>query len=256
MTTDSSPADAFEALRREVALLRRALEGLAAEQKAQPDYSGVLAGIGARIREQNAALGTMAETPALQLTPEAIGQQIMRASQQVRAEDARLLGHAKNGMMGATRQIEVVVETAKNARQQKHAQMWAAVVGFVLGVIIASTARMLIGYQPEQDQTQSNSVSRTKEKTNSTNNLSKNRDVNLTHHLLRGSEACMGLALPHSLRGFFSAHGRTNPIISGFYFTALLTSKDCRSRGERFPISIWSPTLRVIRSNAVVNGPL
>jgi hypothetical protein len=39
-----------------VALLRRALEGLAAEQKAQPDYSGVLAGIGARIKEQNAAL--------------------------------------------------------------------------------------------------------------------------------------------------------------------------------------------------------
>lgn len=58
MATDSSPADAFEALRREVALLRRALEGLAAEQKAQPDYSGVLVGIGARIREQNAALGT------------------------------------------------------------------------------------------------------------------------------------------------------------------------------------------------------
>ena len=63
MATDSSPADAFEALRREVALLRRALEGLAAEQKAQPDYSSVLAGIGTRIKEQNTMLGAMAKAP-------------------------------------------------------------------------------------------------------------------------------------------------------------------------------------------------
>ena len=142
MTTDSSPADAFEALRREVALLRRALEGLAAEQKAQPDYSGVLAGIGARIREQNAALGAMAEAPALQLTPEAMGQQILRASDQVRAEDARLLGHAQNGMTGAARQIEAALATARTAHAQQRAVRWSAILGIVIGIIVgaASTA--------------------------------------------------------------------------------------------------------------------
>lgn len=196
MATDSSPAEAFEALRREVALLRRALEGLAAEQKAQPDYSGVLAGIGTRIREQNATLGAMAEAPALQLTPEAMAQQILRASEQVRAEDARLLSLAQNGMTGAARQIEAVLATARTAQQQKRRQILAAVVGIILGVIIASTARMLIGYQPERDQTQSNSVSRTKGKTNFTNILSNKPNVNLTHHLLRGSEVCMGLVPP------------------------------------------------------------
>ncbi|WP_374594982.1 hypothetical protein [Sphingosinicella sp.] len=138
MTTDSSPADAFEALRREVALLRRALEGLAAEQKAQPDYSGVLAGIGARIREQNAALGAMANAPAVQLTPAALGQQILRASEQVRAEDARLLGHAQNGMTAAVRQIERALSTARTAHAQQRAVRWYAILGIVAGVILGA----------------------------------------------------------------------------------------------------------------------
>jgi hypothetical protein len=135
MTTDSSPADAFEALRREVALFRRALEGLAAEQKAQPDYSGVLAGIGARIKEQNAALGAMAEAPALQLTPEAMSQQIRRASEQVRAEDARLLGHAQNGMTSVARQIEAALATARTAHAQQRAVRRYAMLGVVIGLI-------------------------------------------------------------------------------------------------------------------------
>jgi hypothetical protein len=154
MTTDSSPAEAFEALRREVALLRRALEGLAAEQKAQPDYSSILAGIGARIREQNAALGAMAETPALQLTPEAIGQQIMRASQQVRAEDARLLGHAQQAMTGAALRMEAVVEKVKTAQEQRRARILAAVVSAVLGAIIAATAGIVLESQSGQEKTQ------------------------------------------------------------------------------------------------------
>ena len=135
MTTDSSPADAFEALRREVALLRRALEGLAAEQKAQPDYSGVLAGIGARIREQNAALGVMAEAPALQLTPEAMGQQIIRASQQVRAEDARMLDLAQNGMTTAVRQVIEALATVRTAHAQQRTVRWSAILGIVIGLI-------------------------------------------------------------------------------------------------------------------------
>ncbi len=135
LAADSSPAEAFEALRREVALLRRALEGLAAEQKAQPDYSGVLAGIGARIKEQNAALGAMAEAPALQLTPEAMGQQILRASERVRAEDARLLGHAQNGMISAVRQVEAALATARTAKEQTRARMLAAALGIGAGIL-------------------------------------------------------------------------------------------------------------------------
>lgn len=143
MTTDSSPADAFEALRREVALLRRALEGLAAEQKAQPDYSGILAGVGERIKEQNAMLGAMAKTPALQLTPEMMGQRILRASEQVRADDARLLGHAQNGMTGAARQIEAALATARTAQAQQRAVRWSAMLGILAGVILGATCAVI-----------------------------------------------------------------------------------------------------------------
>lgn len=140
MTTDSSPAEAFEALRREVALMRRALEGLAAEQRAQPDYSGVLAGIGTRIKEQNTALGAMAKTPALQLTPEAIGQQILRASEQARAEDARLLGHAQSGMTSAARQIEAALATVRTAQEQQRVTRWSAILGIVAGIIVGGVS--------------------------------------------------------------------------------------------------------------------
>lgn len=143
MTTDSSPAEAFEALRREVVLLRRALEGLAAEQKAQPDYSGVLAGIGQRIKEQNAALGAMAEAPALQLTPDAMAQQIMHASQQVRAEDARMLGHAQNGMTSATHQIEAALTSARTAQKQQKLVRWSAAAGALVGAILMLFASLI-----------------------------------------------------------------------------------------------------------------
>ena len=138
MATDSSPAEASEALRREVALLRRALEGLAAEQKTQPDYSGVPAGISARIREQNAALGAMAETPALQLTPEAMGQQILRASEQVRAEDARLLGHVQQAPTVAARRMEAVIISARTAHKQKSIVMSAVIAGSMIGGLFAA----------------------------------------------------------------------------------------------------------------------
>ncbi len=152
MTTDSSPAEAFEALRREVALLRRALEGLAAEQKAQPDYSGVLAGIGARIKEQNAALSAMAKTPALQLTPEAMAQQIMRASEQVRAEDARLLGHAQNGMTSVARQIEASLATARTAQKQQKLVRWSAAAGALVGAILMLFASLIVPVLKAQTQ--------------------------------------------------------------------------------------------------------
>jgi choline dehydrogenase-like flavoprotein len=143
MTTDSSPAEAFEALRREVALLRRALEGLAAEQKAQPDYSGILAGVGERIKEQNATLGTMAEAPALQLTPEAMGRKILCASERVRAEDARLLGLAQNGMTNAARQIEASLATARTAHEQQKVVRWYAAAGALIGALLMLIASLI-----------------------------------------------------------------------------------------------------------------
>ncbi len=71
------PAEAFDALRSEVALLRRAIEGLSAQQpEAPPDFSPTLA----RIEKATVALGeqveAMSANPLLALTPELVASQL------------------------------------------------------------------------------------------------------------------------------------------------------------------------------------
>lgn len=71
------PAEAFDALRSEVALLRRAIEGLSAQQpEAPPNYSPTLA----KIEKATVALGArieeMSASPVLALTPEMVASQL------------------------------------------------------------------------------------------------------------------------------------------------------------------------------------
>ena len=68
----SDPAvDAFERLRSEVALLRRAVEGLAAgAQEAPVDYSPTLAELSEAIAAVNAQAVALGERPLLALAPD------------------------------------------------------------------------------------------------------------------------------------------------------------------------------------------
>jgi hypothetical protein len=90
-----APADpaalAFEALREEVALVRRAVTGLAAEGAGIeiPDYSETLAKI---VRESAAtanSLKTLAAMPALRLTPHDWAHEIAAARAEARRIDER-----------------------------------------------------------------------------------------------------------------------------------------------------------------------
>lgn len=64
-------SEAFERLRREVALLRRAVEGLAGEGREPPvDYSPTLAGLRKAVKEVGAGVEALGERPALVLTIE------------------------------------------------------------------------------------------------------------------------------------------------------------------------------------------
>jgi hypothetical protein len=64
-------AEAFEQLRREVALLRRAVEGLAGEGREPPvDYAPTLAGLRKAVKEVGAGVEALGERPALVLTIE------------------------------------------------------------------------------------------------------------------------------------------------------------------------------------------
>jgi hypothetical protein len=77
----------------------------------------------------------MVEAPALQLTPDAMAQQILRTSEQVRAGDARLLGLAQQAMTGAAHRMEAVVEKAETAQEQGRARVLAAAIGMAAGIL-------------------------------------------------------------------------------------------------------------------------
>lgn len=70
----SDPAsEAFERLRLEVALLRRAVEGLSAEgREPTPDYSPTLAGLRKAVKEVGTGVEQLSERPILALTLEQI----------------------------------------------------------------------------------------------------------------------------------------------------------------------------------------
>ena len=79
-------AEAFENLRKEVALVRSALTGLAAEYSGLeiPDYSQTLGEIMETSKVTTKYLNVIAKLPALQQTPDKLAEQMIAAGEQAR----------------------------------------------------------------------------------------------------------------------------------------------------------------------------
>ena len=91
---EDQAARAFDDLRAEVSVLRRAFERLAAERAEQPeavDYSETLGVIARDLSAIARRVDAMSHSPALALTPEEITRQIGAASSAARREDQRVL---------------------------------------------------------------------------------------------------------------------------------------------------------------------
>lgn len=136
----SDPAtDAFERLRLEVALLRRAVEGLAAYAGGEPiDYSPTLAELSSAVAEVDAKLGALGERPALALTPEQMGALLHQGT-------ARLLAKPLAELERQRTALEQATELLRAARQADLARIrsWrhrASIAGAsaVLGVLLAA----------------------------------------------------------------------------------------------------------------------
>lgn len=69
------PAEAFDEMRGELALLRRAIEGLTAEKEKTPDYSETLGTMDGRLKRIAHNIAFIAERPAMELTPDVIAAQ-------------------------------------------------------------------------------------------------------------------------------------------------------------------------------------
>ena len=119
-------AEAFEALRAEVAQLRTVLEGL---PTTAPDYSPTLAAI-AR------SLAAMEAHPALRLTPQDLASQVRQASEAAQQQGRRELANAVQRVDAAGADLERLAERRRTGREQVRQVAIMTAMGAVAGVIV------------------------------------------------------------------------------------------------------------------------
>ena len=149
MQEGGDPAEAFDRLRavvegqdRELALLRRAVEGLAAERGAidVPDYSETLGHLQQGVNTTAENIGRIGQflkaAPALAMTPEQMAQRIAAAGSAARREDQAALATARMGLEEVTRQLHGHVVSARRGNEQNKWLAWVAISATVFGIIV------------------------------------------------------------------------------------------------------------------------
>ncbi|RUN74811.1 hypothetical protein EJC47_19650 [Sphingomonas sp. TF3] len=143
------PAEAFDRLRaviegqdRELALLRRAVEGLAAERAHidVPDYTETLGriqqGVDATADRIAVINDVIARSPALAMTPDQMAQRIATAGNAARREDQAALATARKGLEDVTRQLHAYVVSGRTGDEQNRWLAWSAIGGAIIGIVL------------------------------------------------------------------------------------------------------------------------
>ncbi len=128
-------AAAFEELRQEIALMRRALGGLSAEHASVeiPDYSQTLGQMG------------RAETPALRMNAQNWAEQLAAASRTARQADREALDRARSGFDEITRTLSASFASARAADAQLMWVLGAAGSGLAIGVLVGVAIVRIFG---------------------------------------------------------------------------------------------------------------
>lgn len=141
---EDEAARAFDDLRGEITLLRRAIERLTAERAGDghaADYSETLGVIAANVTATAQAVDALVKSPALSLPPEEIGRQITAAGFDARREDHRLFAAAKQGMDDVAarldRQLRSHIEAGEQRRRLWQVGAGCLAVGMILWAVLA-----------------------------------------------------------------------------------------------------------------------
>jgi len=142
------PADAaaaaFEALRREVALLTVAVAGLAAERAPMPDYSETLGEIAKGVSVAVGRLGKVMTSPAFGVTPADLARQVAAASEEARRQDHAAVYQAQEALQRSARDLDGWIDRARLASAQNWRLVQATAVGVVAGAILWASAPTVI----------------------------------------------------------------------------------------------------------------
>jgi hypothetical protein len=140
-------AAAFEELRQEIALMRRALAGLSAERASIeiPDYSQTLGQMGKALNLILRTNKEISEAPALRMNAQNWAEQIAAASRTARQADREALDRARSGLDEIARAMSASLDSARTANTQLIWMLCAAGGGLVVGVLISVLVSRLVG---------------------------------------------------------------------------------------------------------------
>ena len=145
MTVEEEPneaAQAFEELRAEVTLMRRAVERLTAERMEvpePPDYSETLGVIANNITATAQRVDMLVKSPMLAMTPEQLAGRITATASMARQEDRQTIATARTGLEDVTRQLHGYVILARRGDEQNRWLAVAGVVGMLSGMVLWAT---------------------------------------------------------------------------------------------------------------------
>jgi hypothetical protein len=134
--TASDPARAFEELRGEVSLLRRAVQGLTAERQNAPDYLPTLQVMVERLDRIVWTVERVSKAPAMELSVETLALRIEEAMVNARRDTRQLIADANAAAQTSIARIDAVVERGWTAERQWRELLWTAGIAFVLGIIL------------------------------------------------------------------------------------------------------------------------
>ena len=136
--TADPAALAFEALRQEIALLRRAVTGLAADQSSieVPDYSETLATISRMVSSIGKRLVALLETPAFGYTPQDWSHKIKIASEEARRKDRETIMLSGEILRKTTEDLTRSLMSAREAARQQRLLLWTGGGGILAGMLL------------------------------------------------------------------------------------------------------------------------
>jgi len=127
-------AEAFEGVRGELALLRRAIEGIAArdDRPEPPDYSETLG----QITKLATATYQRAEILRKAAEEETVARQVAARVTGAVAEDRQAVKIAAGELRDATRALQGVTVSARRGDEQNRWLAWTAIGGIIVGMVV------------------------------------------------------------------------------------------------------------------------
>lgn len=137
----SDPAtEAFTRLENQLALMRRAVEHLAAERAdiVIPDYGATLSGMTTNLAAVDQRLKAIGQMPALQITPEDMGKRIEQTARSARSDYEATIQQWRTAANRLERSVSEALGSAARRDEQVRRERWFFAAGAALAAALMS----------------------------------------------------------------------------------------------------------------------